>query len=237
MNPPLSKAPQVRFRTHYWYVVRTIVWKDLRSEARGRELVNAMLLFATMAVLIFSFSLELSRDQQKESAGGILWVTIAFAGTLGLGRSLSAEKDKGSLDALLIAPVERSALFFGKMLSNFLFTLAIGALLVFLLTITFNVDMFRPVLWGVIVLGCLGFATTGTLVASLTVHARTREMLLPILLLPVILPIIMSATRASIALITELRTEDWLPWIQILAFVDGIFLVAAYFLFDYIVEE
>lgn len=231
-----TSAPP-RLRTAYLKSVGAILWKDLRAEWRGRELVNAMLLFAMMAVLIFSFALELNSKEQQESAGGILWVTIAFAGTLGLGRSLAAEKDKGSLDALLLAPIERSALFYGKMLSNFLFTLAIGVLMVFLLTILFGANLFSPWLWLVIVLGCLGFATTGTLVASISIHTRTREMLLPILLLPVILPIIISATRASTGIINELREEDWQAWLQILTTVDILFLTAAFFLFDFIVEE
>ncbi len=226
-----------RLRTPYFQVVASLAWKDLRAEARGRELVNAMLLFSVMAVLIFSFALELDRQAQEATVGGVLWVTIAFAGTLGLGRSLAAEKDKGSLDALLLAPVERSALFYGKMIGNFLFTLAVGFLLVFLLTVLFNVNLFRPLLWLIIILGCLGFATTGTLVSSMSVHARAREMLLPILLLPVILPIIISATRASTALLTELKAEDWLPWIQLLCVVDLVFLLAGFFLFDFIVEE
>lgn len=226
-----------RLRTPYFQVVASLAWKDLRAEARGRELVNAMLLFSVIAVLIFSFALELDRQAQEATVGGVLWVAIAFAGILGLGRSLAAEKDKGSLDALLLAPVERSALFYGKMIGNFIFTLAVGFLMVFLLTVLFNVNMFRPLLWLVILLGCLGFATTGTLVASMSVHARAREMLLPVLLLPIILPIIISATRASTALLTELKTEDWLPWIQLLVLVDIVFLSAAYFLFDFIVEE
>jgi len=226
-----------RFNTPYWQVVKTIALKDLRIEIRGRELVTSMMLFAAIAVLIFSFALELDQNVQKESAGGILWVTIAFAGTLGLGRSLAAEKDKGNLDALLIAPIARSAIFYGKLIGNLLFTTTVGILLVFLLTILFNVNLFVPSLWIVIVLGCLGFATTGTLVASMSVHARARETLLPILLLPIILPIIISATRASIAIITELKQEDWLPWIQLLILIDGIFLVLAFFLFDFIVEE
>jgi heme exporter protein B len=226
-----------RFVTPYWQVVAALAWKDLRAEIRGRELVTSMMLFATISVMIFSFALELDDQAQAETAGGVLWVTVAYAGTLGLGRSLAAEKDKGSLDALLIAPVARSALFYGKMLGNLLFTSVVGALMVLLLTVLFNVNLFLPLLWSVIVLGCLGFATTGTLVASMSVHARAREVLLPILLLPVILPVIISATRASTAIVTELKREDWLPWISLLVFVDLGFLGLAYFLFDIIVEE
>ncbi len=225
------------FRTPYLKVIAAIAWKDLRAEIRGREMVTSMMLFAAISVLIFSFALELDDQAQQETVSGVLWVTIAYAGTLGLGRSLAAEKDKGSLDAMLIAPISRSAMFYGKMIGNLLFTIVVGALMVFLLTVLFNVNLFLPLLWLIIVLGCLGFAATGTLVASMSVHARAREMLLPILLLPIVLPVIISATRASVAIVTELKQEDWLPWLELLAFIDFVFLVLAYFLFDFIVEE
>lgn len=226
-----------RLLTPYFQVVGSVAWKDLRAEIRGREMVTSMMLFAAISVMIFSFALELDDQAQQETVSGVLWVTVAYAGTLGLGRSLAAEKDKGSLDALLIAPIPRSALFFGKMLGNLLFTTVIGALMVLLLTVLFNINLFLPLLWLVIILGCLGFAATGTLVASMSVHARAREMLLPILLLPIVLPVIISATRASVAIVAGLKQEDWLPWIQLLLLVDFGFLVLAFFLFDVIVEE
>jgi heme exporter protein B len=228
---------QTNFQTPYWRVVMAVAWKDLRAEIRGRELVVSMMLFAAISVLIFSFALELDARAQEETVGGVLWVTVAYAGTLGLGRSMAAEKDKGSLDALLIAPVSRSALFFGKMIGNLIFTIAVGLLMVLLLTILFDTNLFLPLLIGVLVMGCLGFSTTGTMVASMSVYARARETLLPILLLPIALPVIISATRASIALITELPQEDWLPWIILLFAVDFVFIVMSYFLFGFIVEE
>lgn len=225
------------FVTPYWRVVGAVLWKDLRAEVRGRELVTSMLLFAAISVLIFSFALELDAQAQAEAVGGVLWVTVAYAGTLGLGRSLAAEKDKGSLDALLIAPITHSAVFFGKMLGNLIFTLVVAFVMTLMLTILFNINLFLPILWIVLLLGCLGFASTGTMVASMSVHARARETLLPIMLLPIVLPVIISSTRASIAVITDLKTEDWLPWLQLLAFVDGVFIVMAYLLYGYIVEE
>lgn len=225
------------WRTPYIKSVITVAQKDLRAEFRAREMVSSMLLFAAMSILIFSFALELDRQAQENTVGGVLWVTIAYAGTLGLGRSLASEKDKGSLDALLLAPVVRSSLFYGKMIGNFLFTLVVGTVMMFILTILFNVNMVSLWLFLTIILGCLGFANAGTLIASISVHARARESMLPILLLPVILPIILAATRATTGIVTELDTEDWLPWIQILGAVDVAFIVAGYFLFDFIVEE
>lgn len=223
--------------TSYWHVVGTIVWKDLRAEIRSREMVNSMILFTLMTVMVFSLALELDREARQTTVTGVLWVTIVFAGILGLGRSLASEKDRGSLDALLLAPIDRSALFFGKMIGNMLFVLIIAGVLLVLLTVMFNMTLIKPLLIGVIVLGVLGFTTVGTLLSSISVHARAREAMLPILLMPVVLPVLISAVRASSAILENLPREDWLPWIQLLAVADVIFIAAAYALFDYVVEE
>lgn len=223
--------------TPYWRVVGAVVWKDLRAEIRSREMINSMILFTLMTVLIFSLALELDKEARESTVTGVLWVAIVFAGLLGLGRSLAAEKDRGSLDALLLAPIDRSALFFGKMIGNLLFVLVIGLVLMLLLTIMFNISLMKPLLLGVVVLGSLGFSTVGTLLSSMSVHARAREALLPIILMPVVLPVLISAVRASAAILQGLPQEDWLPWIQLLAVADVIFLAAAYGLFDFVVEE
>ncbi len=211
--------------------------KDLRAELRGRELINAMLLFSVLSVLIFSFALELDREARETSITGVLWVTVVFSGMLGLNRSLSAEKDKGNLDALLLAPVPRGALFFGKMLSNLIFMLIVALLLTLLTSVLFNISLFIPWLGVVIVLGTVGFATVGTLLSSMTVHTRARETMLPILLLPVSLPIILTAVRASTAILAGTPQEDWIAWPQMLLVADVILLVLAFILFDFVVEE
>lgn len=223
--------------TGYWRVVGTIVWKDLRAEIRSREMVNSMILFTLMTVMVFSLALELDREARQTTVTGVLWVTIVFAGILGLGRSLASEKDRGSLDALLLAPIDRSALFFGKMIGNLVFVLVIAGVLLVLLTVMFNMTLIKPLLLAVVVLGVVGFTTVGTLLSSMSVHARAREAMLPILLMPVVLPVLISAVRASSAILEGLPRDDWLPWIQLLAVADVIFIAAAYALFDYVVEE
>ncbi|MCL4237894.1 MAG: heme exporter protein CcmB [Anaerolineae bacterium] len=223
--------------TPFWRAVGAVAWKDLRAEMRSRELINSMVLFTFMTVMVFSLALELDKEARQTTVAGVLWVTIVFAGLIGLGRSLAAEKDRGSLDALLLTPIDRSALFFGKMIGNLLFVLVIALVLLALLTVLFNVTLLKPLLIVVMVLGTVGFTTAGTLLSSMSVHARAREAMLPIILMPVVLPVLISAVRASVAILEGLPRDDWFPWIQLLVVADAIFLAAGYGLFDYVVEE
>lgn len=223
--------------TPFLAAVGAIAWKDLRAEIRSRELINSMILFTLMTVMVFSLALELDAEARQNTVAGVLWVAIVFAAMLGLSRSLAMEKDRGSLDGLLLAPIDRSALFFGKMLGNLLFVLVIAVVLLLLLTVMFNINLIVPGLLLMVLLGSVGITTVGTLLSSMTVHARARETLLPILLMPVVLPILISAVRASTAILNELPSEDWVPWLQLLAVGDVIFLAAAYLLFDLVVEE
>ncbi|GAB4414630.1 MAG: heme exporter protein CcmB [Anaerolineae bacterium] len=234
---PVASARAGQRLTPFWRAVGAIAWKDLRAEIRSRELINSMVLFTFMTVLVFSLALELDKEARQTTVAGVLWVTVIFAGLIGLGRSLAAEKDRGSLDALLLAPIDRSALFFGKMIGNLLFVLVIALVLLALLTVLFNITLIRPLLVLVVVLGSIGFTAAGTLLSSMTVHARAREALLPIILMPVVLPVLISAVRASTAILEGLPRDDWFPWIQLLAVADVIFLAAGYGLFDYVVEE
>ncbi|MBN1562680.1 MAG: heme exporter protein CcmB [Anaerolineae bacterium] len=223
--------------TPYWRVVRAVVWKDLRAEVRSREMINSMILFTLMTVMVFSIALELDREARESTVTGVLWVTIVFAGILGLGRSLAAEKDRGSLDALLLAPIDRSALFFGKMIGNLLFVLVIALILMLLLTILFNISLMKPLLLAVVVLGCVGFTTVGTLLSSMSVYARAREAMLPIILMPAVLPVLIFAVRSSAAILEAKPRADWFPDVQLLAVADVLFIAAAYALFDFVVEE
>ena len=236
-HPASSSTRQVRPLTPYLRAVGAVVWKDLRAEIRSREMINSMVLFTFMTVMVFSLALELDKEARQTTVAGVLWVAIVYAGIVGLGRSLAAEKDRGSLDALLLAPIDRSALFFGKMIGNLLFVLVIGFILLVVLTVLFNITLVKPLLVLVVVLGSVGFTASGTLLSSMSVHARAREALLPIILMPVVLPVLISAVRASTAILEGLPRDDWMPWIQLLAVADVIFLAAGYGLFDYVVEE
>lgn len=224
-------------KTPFLKAVGGIARKDLRIELRSRELVSAMGLFALLSILIFSFALELDRTARQEAISGVLWVTVVFASILGLNRSLAMERDQGNLDAMLLAPIDRVAIFFGKLAGNLAFALAVGLLLLPIMSILYNQSLVRPWLLAVLGLGTLGFATVGTLLAMMTVQTRARESLLPIVMMPIALPVLLAAVRATTAILTDIPLEDWIAWPQILVVVDIIYLVACYLLFEYVIEE
>jgi len=178
----------------YLRAVLAIAWKDLAAELRSRELLSSMLVFSMLVILIFYFALELDVKARTSITAGALWVTFAFGGTLGLNRSMSIEKDRGCLDGLLLAPVDRSAIYFGKAISNLAFMLIVEAIVLPLYSVMYNVNLFNLGLLGVTLLGSIGYAAVGTLLAAMSVQTRTRDVLLPILLFPVVIPVIPGST-------------------------------------------
>lgn len=221
----------------YLRAVGAVLWKDLAAELRSRELLSAMLVFALLVILVFNFALELDLATRQTVTSGVLWVTFAFAGTLGLNRSMAVERDRGCLDGLLLAPVDRSALYFGKALGNLAFMLIIEAIILPVYSLLYNVNLFLPGLLGVVLLGSVGYAAVGTLLSSMAVQARTRDVLLPILLFPVVLPVLIPAVKATNAVLLGLEAAELWPWLNLLIAYDVIFTAAAFMLFDFVVEE
>ena len=221
----------------YLRAVRAIVWKDIAAELRSRELLGSMLVFAFLVILIFNFALELDLRVRQTVTAGVLWVTFAFAGTLGLNRSMAIERDRGCLDGLLLVPVDRSALYFGKVLSNLLFMIIVEAIILPLYSLLYNVNLFQPGLIVVILLGSIGYVVIGTLLSAMAVQARTRDILLPILLFPVVLPVLIAAVRATTGILQGLPLADYQAWLNLLIAYDVIFLGVAIITFDYVVEE
>ena len=221
----------------YLRAIRAMVWKDLTTELRSRELFSAMLVFALLVILIFNFALELDISTRETVTSGVLWVTFAFAGTLGLNRSMAVEKDRGCLDGLLLVPVDRSALYFGKALSNLIFMLIVEAIVLPVYSVLYDVNLFHPGLMAVILLGSVGYAAVGTLLSTMAVQARTRDVLLPILLFPVVLPLLVAALRACNGFLQGFEMMEIWPWINLLIAYDVIFIAAAFMVFDYVVGE
>ena len=223
--------------TGLWQATRAIVWKDLTAERRSRELLSAMLVFALLVILAFNFALDLDPKTRGSVASGVLWVTFIFAGTLGLNRSMATEKDRGCLDGLLLAPIDRSAIYFGKAIANLAFMLIVEAIVFPLYSVLYNVNLFLPGLLLTVFLGSVGYVAVGTLLSSMAVQARTRDMLLPILLFPVALPVLIAAVKASAGYLGGLPLEEITPWLNLLVVYDVVFIAVAFMVFDFIVEE
>jgi heme exporter protein B len=221
----------------FLHAIGAIVWKDLAAEWRSRELISAMLVFALLVILIFNFALELDAQVRSSLSAGILWVTLIFAGTIGLNRSMAVEKDRGCLDGLLLAPVDRTAIYFGKTIANLFFMLVVAVIILPVYSILYSVNLFNPGLIAVILLGSIGYAAVGTLLSAMAVQTRTRDILLPILLFPVIFPLLLAAVKASGGVLQGAPWEDISAWVNLLIVYDVVFCSAAFMVFDFVVEE
>lgn len=224
-------------RPRFWRAALTVAWKDLLTEWRSREAFSAMLVFALLVIFIFNFALELKPAARAEISAGILWVTLCFAGALGLNRAWVSEKDRGCLDGLLLAPVDRAALYFGKLFSGWLILMLIAAVLLPVYGLLYNQNLILPGLLLFIALGIEGYLAVGTLLAAMAVQARSRDLLLPVLLFPVTLPALIAAVKASSALLSGLPWIDVQPWLMLLLAFDLIFTVVAWLAFDIVMEE
>ena len=196
-----------------------------------------MFVFSLLVILIFNFALELDVATRQSVTAGVLWVTFAFAGTLGLNRSMAIEKDRGCLDGLLLTPVDRSAIYFGKVISNLVFMLIVEAIVLPVYGFLYNVNLLNAGLWLVILLGSIGYIAVGTLLASMAVQTRTRDVLLPILLFPVAIPVLIPAVKASEGFLAGSDFNTINTWLSLLISYDVIFTAVATLVFDYVIEE
>jgi heme exporter protein B len=216
--------------------VWSIVRKDLALEKRSREMLSSMFIFGLIVIMLFSFSFDLRVERVSQVAPGVLWVAFTFAGMLGLARSFVLERDQGCLDGLLLCPVDRSILYVGKMLSNLLFISMTEVIILPLCFALFNLA-FRPLLLPIILLGTIGFSAVGTLVSAMTVHARAREVMLPILLFPIVMPALIAAVKLTAGVLDGQAWSEMRNWLRLLVGFDVIFSVLSYLAFEYIVEE
>ncbi|HEX9016753.1 MAG TPA: heme exporter protein CcmB [Chloroflexota bacterium] len=217
--------------------VQALVWKDVAAELRTREMLTSMFVFAILVIVVFNFAFELKVDNTEAVAPGVLWVAIVFAGMLGLNRSFIGEKDKGCMEGLLLCPVDRSAIYVGKMLGNVLFMLTMEIIVLPIFSAFFNLSVFDPRLLLIVVLGTFGFAGVGTLFAAVAVHTKTREVMLPVLLLPVAVPVLVAAVKATGEVIAKVPPTAPGPWMGVLVGFDVIFLTVAFLTFEYVFQE
>jgi len=220
-------------------ILAALIWKDLVTEARTRELVTSMSLVAFLALVILSLALGASPGLAAAAAPGILWVAVSFAATLGLARSHALEQERQALQGLLLTPVSRSLLYLGKFGANLLLVLILECVVVAAFAVLFGYDLGRRAAWLALPLGlgAVGFAAIGTLLGAMTSATRLREVLLPILLLPVVLPAIMLSLAGIAAVLDGRALADLVRSANMLAAVDVIFVVLGMWLYGYVVEE
>jgi len=215
-----------------------VAWKDLVVERRSKETLNALLFFSLALLFVFQFTLGPDRERLAAVLPGVLWLGFILSGVLGLGRTFLVERDNDCWEALLLAPGDKSAVYVGKLAASLALMLVVEALVLALFTLFFNVDLW-PVLPGlalVIVLGTLGIAAVGALVAAMTAQVRTRELLFPVLLLPVLVPVLLGTVKATEALLLREPLTSVAHWWQLLVAADVVYVVVGLLTFDVILE-
>ena len=221
----------------YWRKVWFVAMKDLRIEVRAKEILGVMATFSVLSVIIFGMAFDLRVPRSAMIAPGVLWGVLLFTGVLGLNRSFSAELDRGTLLALLLVPVDRSAIYLGKMIANVLFMVVVIGLLLPVMLFIFDVNLFHPWVLLALFLGIFGYVSVGTLFAALTASIRARESMLPILLLPVLAPLFMAGLTITGAMVDGRAFSAIQNWLGMLVAFDLIFFTAAIMVFDLIWED
>ena len=214
-----------------------IAWKDVRLEFRSRDTVVSALIFGLIVVVVFNFGLNRTPGSLAPVAPGLLWVAYGFVGVLAMNRAFARELDQGALDGLLAAPVSRDAVFLGKMLGTLAFMLVIEVVLLPVFAVMLDLPTLSPTLGLIILLATIGFATVGTFFAAIAAQTRSREILLPVLFFPVIVPVIIAAVEAT-ALVLQggPMLSVWTRWLPLLVVFDALFLVICPWIFGYVFE-
>jgi heme exporter protein B len=214
-----------------------ILWKDILTEFRTREIIVSVFVFALLVVVIFSFAFGTGMDITDLVAPGILWVALTFGGVTGLNRIFAVEKENSRLEGLMLCPVDRAIIYWGKLAASFTFMMAVAIVVTPIFLALFNLPLFLPRLALIIVLASLGFAAVGTLFSALAVNTRARDIMLPILFLPVVVPVIVAAVKATAPVLVGGPWADMLLWLQILVAFDIIYVVIATLVFGFVIEE
>jgi len=216
-----------------------LIRKDLQIEFRTKETLAALLLLGLLTLVVLSFAFDPTSELRVEAAPGALWVAVIFAGVLGLNRSFLAERENECLQGLLLCPVDRGSIYLAKAVGNFLFMMLAQLVIVPIFIFFFNL----PVSFGLagvflcLALGLLGFAAVGTLFAAISVRTRAREVMLPLLLLPLTVPIFIAGVKVTAPLLAGKPLGDVAPWLNMMVGFDVIFLVVGWLVFEYAVEE
>ena len=235
MPPP--PEPTAGPRPSHLLQLRTLLWKDVLIELRSRDAVVAMMVFGILALTVFNFAFDLRAGSALLVAPGVLWVAILFAGVLGLGRAFTHERERGSMEGLLLCPADRGTVFAAKFLTNLAFIVAAEVVIVPVYDSFFGVAALRPGVVAVILLATIGFAAVGTVFGAMSVNTRAKEVMLPVLLLPIVTPLIIGAVRATGVLIDGGTFSEIWTWVNLLIAVDVVYLAVSFLVFEFVLED
>lgn len=216
-----------------------IAAKDVRIELRSRQSFYTVLFFSMLVLIVFQFAFDPGSTATREAAPGILWVALMFPGMIRLNQSFALEAEEGSLQGIVLSPLDRGVLFLGKFLGNWLFLILVDLVIVALFIVFFNYSLNSQMLWVLLLvfLGMAGFCAVGTVLAAMVSGSRGREVLLPILIFPLMIPVIVAAVNGSQAILVRDNAASVGDWIKILAAFDVVYLSAGFLVFDYVVGE
>jgi heme exporter protein B len=216
-----------------------LLWKDLLLELRRRDSLLTMFFFGTLLLFVFHFSFDLAPDRIIEMTPAMLWLAFLFTGTLGLAQLFHSERENHCLDALLISPLDRGALFLAKTAFNLALMVLVEIIVIPLFWILFNLTAWNllPRVFLVTLLGTIGFCVLGTLMSAITLKARARELLLPLVLFPLMIPVILATIRCMEEVLRSGQIEDAAPWLRLLIGFDVIFATAGVLIFDWVIES
>ena len=223
----------------FWSQVWAILWKDIVVEMRTKERLSSMFFFALLVIVIFNFTFEPGSEAMRQIAPGILWVTFTFAGLLGLTRSFTIELENGCLSGLLLCPADRGAIFVGKALGNAAFMMAVEIISLPFFAVFMNVTILPslPRLIVLMLLGTLGFSAVGTLFAAMSANTKMREVMLPLLLFPILVPLLLAVVEGTGAVLAGEGLGEIAGWIKVAVTFCVLFTAACIILFDYVVED
>ena len=218
-----------------------VIWaigrKDLLLETRNKDVIVAVSVFALLVLMIFTFAIDINQVNAKLTGPGILWASIAFAGVTGLNRAFALELEGNTLEALMLAPISRDLIYAGKMFGNFLFITAAQIIVIPIFAVLFNLAVLRWEMLVVSLLTTIGFSAIGTLFAAITIRVRAREVMLPLLFLPVVTPLIMAAVESTSHVVNDSSWPEIYQWIQLAIAFDIAFIVISAFIFQQILED
>lgn len=233
---PALKATDAKPGISYGRQVHALLARDLLLELRTKDALGAMLVLSLLVLVTFNLALDLRPDVVAAVGPGVLWVSVVFGSTVGLGRTFAAERDQGTIDGLLLAPVDRSAIFVAKFLYNALVMALVQIVSVPTYGVLFGASVFSLNMVVALVLGTMGLAAVGTIFSAIAAHTRAREVMLPVLLLPVSVPVVIGVVQLTGLALGSPTARD-MPWTGLLAAFDAVYIALGILSFEYILEE